>query len=140
MSWQENLQTLDKLTTKEEKAICESEIVLDFMKTEVFTRLVKLKDELIEKGLIVELKPELADDIKVPDVLVEIEVAKTVRDTLKYSARFHGRDHIQNGSLFIQGEIQRAKKQVSAFPTILIASESISLIESYLKDFKDNFE
>ena len=49
MSWQENLQILDKLTTKEERAICESEIVLDFMKTEVFTRLVKLKDELIEK-------------------------------------------------------------------------------------------
>ena len=140
MSWQENLQILDKLTTKEERAICESEIVLDFMKTEVFTRLVKLKDELIEKGLMVELKPNHADDIELPDVLVELVVTKTVMDTLKYSARFHGRDHIQNGSLFIQGEIQRAKKQVSAFPSILIASESISSIESYLKDFKEDFE
>ena len=134
MNWQENLQTLDKLTTKEKRAICESEIVLDFMQTEVFTRLVKLRNELIEQGLIVTLAPNYADDINLPDALVEISVIKTVGDTLKYSAKFY-----RVSGLSIECELDRKLTEPSVSVTIGISLESISLLEGYLKDFQDNF-
>ncbi|MFN5764567.1 MAG: hypothetical protein ACK470_09180, partial [Pseudanabaena sp.] len=67
MNWQEKLQALDKSASKEEKDRCKSEIVLDLMKTEVFTRLDKLRDELVQQGLTVTLNPNCADDIRLLD-------------------------------------------------------------------------
>ena len=78
MNWQEKLQALDKSASKEERAIRESEIVLDFMQTEVFTRLDKLRYELTEMGLTVTLTPNSADDIKLPDVSVEMSVLNSL--------------------------------------------------------------
>jgi len=75
MNWQEKLQALDKSASKEEKDRCKSEIVLDLMKTEVFTRLDKLRDELVQQGLTVTLNPNCADDIEQSD-----DVENALRD------------------------------------------------------------
>jgi hypothetical protein len=45
------------------------------MKTEVFTRLDKLRDELVQQGLTVTLNPNCADDIEQSD-----DVENALRD------------------------------------------------------------
>ncbi|OYQ65127.1 hypothetical protein B9G53_08515 [Pseudanabaena sp. SR411] len=144
MNWKEKLQVLDKSATEEERAIRESEIVLDFMQTEVFTRLVKLRDELIEMGLTVTLIPNCADDIKLPDdsfemsvlnslsnysyaIKVTIENTKSAAEHILIKIDWEGKIGRDNSVHFIIRNVDK----IEECPTTTLSKT--------LSEFKDNF-
>lgn len=158
MNWQEKLQALDKSKTREERDLCESEIVLNFMQTEVFTRLDQLRVELVQQGLTVTLNPNCADDIRLldyeqsddieqsdndddaikqpePDTLVEISVNKN-GETVIHTAKFKG----YKTSLTIKSEVPKSQFGFKGMTTTFIVSpNSVLLVENNLRDFRNIF-
>lgn len=143
MNWKENLQVLDKLVTKEERERCESEIVLDFMRTEVSRRLDKLREEIEEMGLKVTLTPNRADDIRLPDISVEMSVLNSLSN-YSYAIRVTRERESMAEHILLkidwEGKIGRDN-------TTLLVVRNVDKIEECptttlgktLSEFKDNF-